>query len=686
MKATTLILGFILVGHFANAQSSFLPKNLGTAINSPYDDINPVISPDGKTLFFVRANHPENTYGEGDSEDIWMANALKDSTWSLAKRILNLNVARYNSVLSISADGNTLLLNGVLNRKGNIWRKRGLSVSSRTNDGWSTPKPLKVRDLDDQNSGLKSSGSMSADGKAIVLSYSLRYNGKRNDLFVTTKSSKGKWSRPKKIKMLNTSSSEDTPFLAPDGKTLYFSSDRGTTDQFDIYKATFDGLDWHFWSQPKALNDTINSLGWESYLRTNKTGSWAYFSSTNKAIGKADIFKVKLFEENPFVIVYGKVINGRNQKPLTGTKYKILSNGNPIDSIKINIDSATYRAKLPLNGSYELSAQLANYTSQPQQVDVKGVKEFTKREINLNLTPFPFVVVHGRLLVKNTGKLVPASAKAKLLVNNLPADSVKINMDSATYELKINHGAVYELKVTAGSYEALPNRLDLSLVEEYQRMTVDLYVSEEKMAVVRGKILDKKTGKPLVGIKAAKVNVEGLSSLIVSIDTLQSTYELKLPFGKVYAISASAPNYYPLYESVDIPQKSDSVNIYKDLVIVPIEVGQSIRLNNIFFDPGKAVLKSESFAELDRVTDFFINNPDIKVEIAGHTDNVGNAAINMKLSQSRAQSVADYIVKRGIPKERVVAKGYGLTKPVAANTTKEGKAKNRRVEFTILDK
>ena len=113
----------------ACSQSSFLPKNLGAKVNSTYDDINPVISPDGKTLFFVRVNHPENTYGAADSEDIWVAQAATDSTWAEATRISNLNIARYNAVLSISSDGKTILLNGVFNKKGNSWKKRGLSTS-----------------------------------------------------------------------------------------------------------------------------------------------------------------------------------------------------------------------------------------------------------------------------------------------------------------------------------------------------------------------------------------------------------------------------------------------------------------------------------------------------------------------------------------------------------------------------
>lgn len=686
MKGLCTIFFCLLTWQLTMAQSAFLPKNLGATINSSYDDINPVVSPDGKTLYFVRVNHPENTYGSEDSEDIWYAKALNDSVWTTAQRIPGLNIARYNSVLSVFADGNSILLNGVFNKKGNFWKKRGLSVSTREGNGWSNPKALRIKKLSKENNGLKSSGSMSADGKEIVLSFGSAYNSEHTNFYLIRKKNNGKWSSLKKIKKLNSSANEDAPFLAPDKKTIYFSSDRSSKGQFNIYKSTHVGTDWIDWTKPQPLSDTINSGDWVSYFRTTKNGSWAYFSSTNKSTGKADIFKAKLFEENPFVIVLGKVMNAKNGKALVGKKFSISANGKSIDSIKINYDSATYRAKLPLNNLYQLSASLANFIAQPQSINVKGVKEFTRKKADLYLSPLPYVVIRGKLLVQNTGLPVPTIANPKIWINNVPTDSAKIDAHAATYEMRINHGAVYNIKLTADRFEDLPKKLDLIQVEEHQEMNLDLYVSEIKMAIVRGKILDKKTSKPLVAIKSAKINVEGLTSAVVVIDTLNSTYELKLPLGNQYAVSASAPNYYPLYESVDTRGEHGNIKIYRDLVIVPIEVGQSIRLNNIFFDQAKTTLKKESFIELDRVIEFLNGNPEIKIEIGGHTDNVGTSAGNLKLSLGRAQSVANYIIKSGLPKERIVAKGYGFSKPVVSNATKEGKAKNRRVEFTILDK
>jgi outer membrane protein OmpA-like peptidoglycan-associated protein len=109
-------------------------------------------------------------------------------------------------------------------------------------------------------------------------------------------------------------------------------------------------------------------------------------------------------------------------------------------------------------------------------------------------------------------------------------------------------------------------------------------------------------------------------------------------------------------------------------------------LNNVFFDFSKATLRNESFGDLDRLVKTLNDSPEMKIEIGGHTDNVGTADANLTLSQNRSQSVVDYLVSKGISKNRLVAKGYGMSKPTANNASEEGRQLNRRVEITILSK
>lgn len=129
-----------------------------------------------------------------------------------------------------------------------------------------------------------------------------------------------------------------------------------------------------------------------------------------------------------------------------------------------------------------------------------------------------------------------------------------------------------------------------------------------------------------------------------------------------------------------------STSIYNQLIVrlKPVKDGSTMSLNNIFFDTNSAALKPESKTELNKLVSFIKSNAIVKLEIGGHTDNVGDDKANMILSDKRAKSVCDYLITSGIEASRLVSKGYGETKPVAENTTEEGKAKNRRTEITIL--
>jgi outer membrane protein OmpA-like peptidoglycan-associated protein len=115
-------------------------------------------------------------------------------------------------------------------------------------------------------------------------------------------------------------------------------------------------------------------------------------------------------------------------------------------------------------------------------------------------------------------------------------------------------------------------------------------------------------------------------------------------------------------------------------------VGVTVRLKNIYFDFDKTHLKNESFPELNKVVDFLKQNPTVEIEISGHTDNKGSDEYNANLSQGRSQEVVNYIIGQGIDSSRLTAHGYGEAKPIDTNDTDEGRANNRRVEFTVVKK
>jgi outer membrane protein OmpA-like peptidoglycan-associated protein len=114
-----------------------------------------------------------------------------------------------------------------------------------------------------------------------------------------------------------------------------------------------------------------------------------------------------------------------------------------------------------------------------------------------------------------------------------------------------------------------------------------------------------------------------------------------------------------------------------------IDVGSKIALRNVFFDIGKSIVKKDSYAELDRLVDLMKKLTNLRVELSGHTDNTGSEVLNTRLSQKRAEAVVEYLISKGISKEKLTAKGYGSSEPIDSNETSEGRQNNRRTEFEI---
>jgi len=158
--------------------------------------------------------------------------------------------------------------------------------------------------------------------------------------------------------------------------------------------------------------------------------------------------------------------------------------------------------------------------------------------------------------------------------------------------------------------------------------------------------------------------------------------------GKEYGVSrAFDASQDDIYQIVAILRKiKEYTEIKQDLYLVPIEVGEAIVLNNVFFTSGKATLLKESYAELDRIVAILKDNPRIEIELSGHTENRGEHKQLVKLSEDRVKAVMDYIVSKGISATRITGKGYGPDKPLADNNTEAGRMLNRRVEFKIVKK
>ena len=161
---------------------------------------------------------------------------------------------------------------------------------------------------------------------------------------------------------------------------------------------------------------------------------------------------------------------------------------------------------------------------------------------------------------------------------------------------------------------------------------------------------------------------------------------MSIPGNRNYMLNVSRTSYLFFSENFSLKEGFDADRPFlKDVPLQPILAGNSIVLRNVFFETDSYALKKESKLELNKVVELLKANPGIRIEIGGHTDNTGSAEYNMKLSENRAKSVADYLISASVVAGRIFSKGYGMNKPVADNDTEEGRSQNRRTELKILE-
>jgi outer membrane protein OmpA-like peptidoglycan-associated protein len=232
-----------------------------------------------------------------------------------------------------------------------------------------------------------------------------------------------------------------------------------------------------------------------------------------------------------------------------------------------------------------------------------------------------------------------------------------------------------------------------------------------KMVVlVYGQVFNALTKQPM-DAKLFYDQIPGETNEGNSISSPDGNYKLTLPYGKKYSIRASADNFFPVLDTLDIVKPGGYKEIHRDLYLYPVdsgrfannvrrdldslesglddkplEEGNIVSVNNILFDFAKAILRSESYPELDKVVRMLKANPTMQIELSAHTDKIGGYSKNLLLSNDRAYASREYLISKGISESRIKSKGYGEVKPIATNNTAEGRQLNRRVEFQILKK
>ncbi len=293
-------------------------ESLPKSINSPHDEVLPVLSPDGKTLYFDRKNHPDNMMSLGDvtkpNDDIWRSQKKVDGTWGKPERMpAPLNNGGPNYVCSVSEDGKRLLLGNKYLTNGNM--SGGVSLSYFEDGRWAFPEALNI----DGYENLNASSDFNLVGDILLLSIQKQDTYGQRDLYVSFwNDSLYVWTKPLNLGTdINTAGTELTPFLAQDTRTLFFASNGhsgyGSTD---IFKAERLDDSWTSWSRSMNLGEPLNSPEWDASFSLDAEGKYAYINSFRNGNRNADIFRVKLAGRLAMANFEGKALDAQTDEPL----------------------------------------------------------------------------------------------------------------------------------------------------------------------------------------------------------------------------------------------------------------------------------------------------------------------------------------------------------------------------------
>jgi outer membrane protein OmpA-like peptidoglycan-associated protein len=366
-------------------------ENLGKTVNSVGEEIAPVISPDGRSLFFTRFPN-KNNIGSPDRQDVWSSTLGPNGVWGEAVNMgAPINNADDNAVSSISPDGRIIYLLNIYQPNGRM--SFGISRSVRTKVGWSAPVECKIQNNLPVNNNNKLEFAVSPNGQTMVLAVQRKDSYGERDLYVTFRKSDLTWTEPKQMgPVLNTADAEAAPFIAADGRSLYFTSagQPGYGDS-DIYISRRLDDTWLNWSEPENLGPGVNTDEWDGYFTIPASGEFAYLSSQANSLGEGDIFRVRLpqsLRPEPVAIVSGQVLDFITKKPVpSDVTATLVGDTTTINRVEFSPDNGEFRLILPVQKVYSLLARKTGYFPASEPLDLSKDKRFRDIRRNIYLIP-----------------------------------------------------------------------------------------------------------------------------------------------------------------------------------------------------------------------------------------------------------------------------------------------------------
>ena len=437
----------ILIGIIESKAQETHPEML-RLVNSRHDEQNPVVSPDGKTLYLTISNHEMNIGGKKDPGDIWVSRLI-EGQWSVpvhGGRVLNDR--SHNAVAGISADGSQLFLCGHYDPTGAVAKTQGISISKNRGGGWSTPENIYIPYF--QNKSARLNGYITPDNGVFIFSADTYGTRGVEDIYISFNED-GRWTEPKNLgKEINTQFQEMSPSLSLDGMTLYFSSNgRKGNGSFDVYSATRLDDTWLRWSEPVNLGDKVNTDGRDLYYRTFPDLGYSIYTTTANSDGygvvkiitvpdgpKKDstathvnpstavvVTPVETKSEGRIVKVYGKVSNAKTGEPINAMLSFTTSTASQSSA---STNGKGFSINVPSVNVYSIRIEAQGYISAFEKLDIHTY-EMSDLEMNFALQPVEVgttVNLKSVLFERGTANLIPESnTELDLVVSFLQTNS-----------------------------------------------------------------------------------------------------------------------------------------------------------------------------------------------------------------------------------------------------------------------
>ena len=463
---------------------------------------------------------------------------------------------------------------------------------------------------------------------------------------------------------INTADDEYSPVATADEKTLIFTRQiNGNEDFYQSVKK--DGK----WQKATYLSDKINTPNFnEGSEAISQDGKFLFFTGCNRpdGLGRCDIYVAQKKGDDwgkPFDLSPPVNTSGWESQP------------------SISADGRTLYFVSNRKGGY------GGYDIWKSKLTEKGWGEPENLGPNIN-TPgneqSPFIHADDSTLYFCSNGW-PGMGGQDLFVSKLGKNGVWQKPENLGYPINTN-GDESGLTISANGSTAYFASNNLNGAGGFDIYTFELPVKSRPHIVtyVKGIVRDIKNRQPLEAAVEIKDLLNGQPVYQDYSDATGGDFLATLTSGKNYGLNISKSGY--LFFSENFSLAGHTANNPFDIAVFlePIEIGNKVILKNIFFDTNRFDLKPDSKPELEKLLDFLTVNPALRIEISGHTDNVGNDQANQTLSENRAKAVYDYLVDNKISADRLVYKGYGKTQPIAPNTTEDDRSKNRRTEFKII--